>query len=442
MNRQIISKIKKSPVSKSAGFFFVYLVVMVIRSWSLRDRIRVEDGTFIQYFFDQGPSSFLMVLGGYRQIPSHVVSALVSFLPPSFWSLSFWLLSSAIWVSLASAIQQVFLSITRSYLAASLAGLAVVINGPASSDALGNTISTSYIAIGVLLVLFCVGKYKTRGWICCGLFAFVLSLQMPLAALCLPIIFARILLRTLRPIIGAAILLTVSSTFLISLLTYSAQSDRKSRIDTGLRLGDFTWEVMLSANRQTSWLRLPLSQDFRFKLFFILLSIALVGTFWRFSKPLLRIKNSRLSSELNEFETMPRKLSQSRSEQVVLLTYSFIAVQITYYLTSGIQDRHQVTGAFLLIAILILVSIDSIEHKKLFQKIVGMVLLLVVFIGNIKEFVPSSYSNSGPRWSGELKSATEKCNTDPLLQDIIMQISPIAPPGIWIIKMKCERLRG
>ena len=118
-----------------------------------------------------------------------------------------------------------------------------------------------------------------------------------------------------------------------------------------------------------------------------------------------------------------------------------MAVSVAFFLTSGIQDRHQVSFGITLSMLVLFVLVDALKTKKRYQLAIGVIMFFSISIGNIREFWPSDYSKSGLKWSGELKSATEKCNTDPLLQDIIIQISPPVPTGFWIIKMKCERLR-
>ena len=440
MQSKSIARLKKSPPAISVAIFSFYLLIMIFRTWILRERIWAEDGLYIQNGIDKVPSEIFSYLGGYRQIPNRALAYLVAFLPPQIWALSIWIITTGVWATSASIIQNSIFLTTKNRWLSFLGGAAIILNGPASSDALSNLASLHHFLFGVCLILACFGNFSSRGWTWFAIFNFALLLDMPLAICSLIVIIVRFFTKTI-PKLQALYIFTLSFIGILCQLYGNTGAKERSQFSQGAKLSDFTWEVMVAVNRLTGWLRLPFSQDARWKLFFALLLVATVPILAKFLREIFTNLKNRKSDISMSFEVNPTTRQQSKNEQIFLLAYSFMAVSVAFFLTSGIQDRHQVSFGITLSMLVLFVLADALKTKKRYQLAIGVIMFFSISIGNIREFWPSDYSKSGPKWSGELKSATEKCNTDPLLQDIIIQISPPVPTGFWIIKMKCERLR-
>ena len=164
MQSKSIARLKKSPPAISVAIFSFYLLIMIFRTWILRERIWAEDGLYIQNGIDKVPSEIFSYLGGYRQIPNRALAYLVAFLPPQIWALSIWIITTGVWATSASIIQNSIFLTTKNRWLSFLGGAAIILNGPASSDALSNLASLHHFLFGVCLILACFGNFSSRGW--------------------------------------------------------------------------------------------------------------------------------------------------------------------------------------------------------------------------------------------------------------------------------------
>lgn len=197
-----------------------------------------------------------------------MLAYLVAFLPPRIWALSIWIITTGVWATSASIIQNSFFLATKYRWLSFLGGAAIILNGPASSDVLSNLCSLHNFLFGICLILACFGNFSSRGWSWFAIFNFVLLLNMPLATCSLAVIIVRFFTKTI-PKLQAFYIFILSFIGILCQLYGNTGAKERGQLSQGAKLSDFSWEVMVAVNRLTGWLRLPFSQDTRWKLFLL-----------------------------------------------------------------------------------------------------------------------------------------------------------------------------
>jgi len=350
---------------------FVYAIVIFARDWNALDRIASDTGyTYVPEAVRDNLWVLFKPLAEYFEVSARAAAEVVAIFPIRYHAIASSTVVNFIWVGLGLLIYAIIFQETRSKIASSLAGLALIVTPHASESSIGNIGMIKFPLTAAIALAFCSSRAITKFPKLIAIVAIVGGLSQPiLVVTSLPLLW---LLRRGNKVLG--LLLIVYGTLVVQIFKVGFSNAIEGRDGSSVKS---LWPGM--------------------------------GLFW-YSGIFVPTSFVVLIAILDSIKPFKfGKFVQIR----LFIGISTFALAFTCYVMGGIADRYFVAPMTLASISGILFSIDFIHHFNRLRIFTIVVATIIVIVPVVKWFKAGWFLSSGPTWTSQVDQAKKFCVKNP-----------------------------
>jgi len=350
---------------------FVYAIVIFARDWNALDRIAADTGyTYVPEAVRDNLWVLFKPLPEYFEVSGRAAAEVVAIFPIRYHAIASSTVVNFIWVGLGLLIYAIIFQETRSKIASSLAGLALIVTPHASESSIGNIGMIKFPLTAAIALAFCSSRAITKFPKLIAIVAIVGGLSQPiLVVTSLPLLWQ---LRRGNKVLG--LLLIVYGTLVVQIFKVGFSNAIEGRDGSSVKS---LWPGM--------------------------------GLFW-YSGIFVPTSFVVLIAILDSIKPFKfGKFVQIR----LFIGISTFALAFTCYVMGGIADRYFVAPMTLASISGILFSIDFIRHFNRLRVFTIVVATIIVIVPVVKWFKAGWFLSSGPTWTSQVDQAKKFCVKNP-----------------------------